>query len=356
MELIALLVVATIVFCGFFTFLTAALNSVSHAQLTLLMERGDSSARRIHSWRQTLDSSTTSLVIAQTFTQVIGSLSVGVSLYTYLHNPWFVVAATAVYFVVFLFFGRIVPRIVGMRYANSVVGFTASAVIALVFVLKPVSAFVQYLYGKYIPDEGRDEEASREEIDEILETAHEEGSLDTDEYRILKSIMRYSDVQVSDVMTPRIVVFACPADMTVGEAVRQPELTQYSRFPVYEDDSLDSVMGYVTTRDLLRALVDGKSDVRLRDVAREVYFIPDNVQLDRALENFLERRQHLFVVVDEYGGVEGLITMEDVVETILGVEIVDEADNVIDLRQLAKQRRDKRVANISPNNPEAHGR
>ncbi len=350
MEIIVLFVLATTLVCAFFTFLTAALNSVSHAQLTLLMERGDDSARRIHNWRHTLDFSMTSLVIAQTFTQVIGSVAVGVALYAYFNNLWYVVIATCCYFIVFLFVGRIIPRIIGMRYANQVVGFTASSVNALAFVLRPVAAFVQYLYGKYIPDEGRDEESSREEIDEILETAHEEGSLDTDEYRILKSIMRYSDVQVSDVMTPRIVVFACSADMTVGEAVKQPELTQYSRFPVYEDDSLDSVMGYVTTRDLLRALVDGKSDVKLRDIIREVYFIPDNVQLDRALENFLERRQHLFVVVDEYGGVEGLITMEDVVETILGVEIVDEADNVIDLRQLAKQRRDKRVANINPGN------
>ncbi len=351
MEIILLLAFATILACAFFTFLTAALNSVSHAQLTLMMERGDSSARRIHNWRHTLDFSTTSLVIAQTFSQVIGSIAVGVSLFLYFDNLWYVVAATCVYFSVFLFSGRIMPRIVGMRYANQVVGFTAFSVNALTFVLRPVAAFVQYLYGKYIPDEGRDEESSREEIDEILETAHEEGSLDTDEYRILKSIMRYSDVQVSDVMTPRIVVFACPADMTVGETVKQPELTQYSRFPVYEDDSLDSVMGYVTTRDLLRALVDERSDVKLRDIVREVYFIPDNVQLDRALENFLERRQHLFVVVDEYGGVEGLITMEDVVETILGVEIVDEADNVIDLRQLAKQRRDKRVANVTNTNP-----
>lgn len=348
MELPALLSVGTIILCGFFTFLTAALNSISHAQLTVLMEKGSRSARRIHTWWHTLDASSTSLVIAQSFSQFIGGAAVGVSYYLTLSNIWLFLLAIIAYFHVFLLFGRIVPRILGMRYANNVVGVTATIVQALVVLLKPGTALVQYLYGRYIPEDNRDDEASREEIDEILETAHEEGSLDTDEYRILKSIMRYSDVQVSDVMTPRIVVFARSADMTIAEAVKIPELTQYSRFPVYDDESLDAVMGYVITRDLLRAMIEGKSNLKLRDIAREVYFIPENVQLDRALENFLERRQHLFVVVDEYGGVEGLITMEDVVETILGVEIVDEADNVIDLRHLAKQRRDKRVAAILP--------
>lgn len=348
MELPALLSVVTIFLCGFLTFLTAALSAISHAQLTVLMEKGSSSARRIYTWRHTLDASSTSLAIAQSFAQLMGGIAVGVSYYLVLPNIWYFLLAVVVFFHVFLLLGRIVPRILGMRYANSVVGFTATCVHALMLVLKPGTAFVQYLYGRYIPEDNRDDEASREEIDEILETAHEEGSLDTDEYRILKSIMRYSDVQVSDVMTPRIVVFARSADMTIAEAVKIPELTQYSRFPVYDDESLDSVIGYVITRDLLRAMIEGQSDQKLRDIAREVYFIPENVQLDRALENFLERRQHLFVVVDEYGGVEGLITMEDVVETILGVEIVDEADNVIDLRQLAKQRRDKRVAAILP--------
>lgn len=348
MELVALFSFVTILLCAFFTFLTTALNSVSHAQLTVLMEKGSDSARRIHNWRQTLDFSTTSLVIAQTFFQIVGSIAVGVTLYVTLPVMGYFLLAVVLFFLLFMFFGRVIPRILGMRYANNVVGFTASSVNAVTLVLKPAAAFVQYLYGRYIPEDNRDDEASREEIDEILESAHQEGSLDSDEYRILKSIMRYSDVQVSDVMTPRIVVFACSADMTISEAVKSPELTQYSRFPIYDDESLDSVSGYVMTRDLLRAMVEGKSDLMLRDIAREVYFIPENVQLDRALENFLERRQHLFVVVDEYGGVEGLITMEDVVETILGVEIVDEADNVIDLRQLAKQRRDKRVAAVHP--------
>jgi len=126
------------------------------------------------------------------------------------------------------------------------------------------------------------------------------------------------------------------------------ELMQYSRFPIWEGNSLDDdVVGYVLSADILRAALTGKSNTKLRSLSREVYIIPENAELDDALDMFLRRRQHQFVVVDEYGGVEGLITMEDVLETILGVEIVDEVDKVVDLRMVAKQRRDKRIASLT---------
>jgi CBS domain containing-hemolysin-like protein len=202
--------------------------------------------------------------------------------------------------------------------------------------------------------EGDEEETVREELrdelDEILETARDDGSLDAGEYTRLKNIVRFSDVRVSDVMTPRTVVFSSPCKLTVEEAAKIPELLQYSRFPVYEEDSLDSIVGYVLTKDILWAIVNKQETIKLRELSREVYFIPENIDLDRALENFLERREHLFVVVDEYGGVEGLITMEDVMETLLGVEILDEADKVDDLRELAKQRRDQRIAALRAQN------
>lgn len=194
----------------------------------------------------------------------------------------------------------------------------------------------------------KDAEESREEISELVESAHEEGAIDVDEYRILKNIMNFSEVLVTDVMTPRTVIFSCEADRLVSDVIKIPELTLYSRFPVWEGESIDDeVLGYVMSKDVLLAALNNKGHLRLRDLLREVYFIPENAQLDQALERFLNRRQHMFIVVDEYGGVEGLITMEDVLETILGTEILDELDKVADLRQLAKQRRDSRIANIN---------
>ncbi len=191
-------------------------------------------------------------------------------------------------------------------------------------------------------------EESREEINELVETAHEEGAIDIGEYRILKNIMNFSEVLVTDVMTPRTVIFSFEADRLIDDVIKIPELQMYSRFPIWEGESIDDgIIGYVMSKDILLAAINGKNNMTLRDFCREVYFIPENARLDIALERFLNRRQHIFIVVDEYGGVEGLLTMEDVLETILGTEILDEADKVADLRQLAKQRRDSRIASIS---------
>ena len=184
----------------------------------------------------------------------------------------------------------------------------------------------------------------REEFDALVDTAREEGTLDDGEYRIFKSIMNFSEIRVADIMTPRSVVFSVPSTKTVAEVALLPELQMYSRFPVWEGDSIDGVIGYALTKDVLRAALDGRRNRTLDRLVRQANFIPDNATLEKALEQFLQGRQHMFVVVDEYGGIEGLVTMEDVLETMLGTEIVDEADRVVDLRDLAKSRRDKRVA------------
>ncbi len=223
--------------------------------------------------------------------------------------------------------------------------------------LSPLVRFIYYLnkpfvlliaFSKNLIIQQTHEEASREELTALVESAHEEGSIDPEEYRILKNIMNFSDVLVSDVMTPRTVVFSLPADEKVENIINHPEIQMYSRIPVWQGESIDdSVIGYVMTKDILQAALKGNESVKLRDLAREIYFIPENAELDIALDKFLKRRQHVFLVVDEYGGVEGLLSMEDVMETILGSEIVDEADRVVDLREFAKQKRDKRIASVS---------
>jgi CBS domain containing-hemolysin-like protein len=230
----------------------------------------------------------------------------------------------------------------GERFAEQLTGFTAGTLRTLSVLFLPFSAVLVRLAVLLNPPPSDTEQ--REEFDALVDTAREEGTLDDGEYRIFKSIMTFSEIRVADVMTPRSVMFTCNADKTVGDVAMQPELLMYSRFPVWEGDSIDGIIGYALAKDVLRWALDGRRRRPLRQLVREVYYIPDNASLEKALEQFLQRRQHLFAVVDEYGGVEGLITMEDVLETMLGAEIVDEADRVVDLRALAKSRRDKRVS------------
>ncbi|MGQ9819177.1 MAG: CBS domain-containing protein [Candidatus Kapaibacteriales bacterium] len=190
----------------------------------------------------------------------------------------------------------------------------------------------------------KDQEVSLDKIQEMVENAHEGGSIASEEYKILSNLIRFNKVPISDVMTPRTVIFACNANLTVKECLNLPEIKMFSRFPIYEGKSLeDKVVGYVVTKDILQSALNNEWDKELKDFAREIHFIPENATLDDALNQFLTKKQHIFLVISEYGGVEGLLTMEDVIETILGVEIIDEADKYIDLRELAKLRREKRL-------------
>lgn len=195
------------------------------------------------------------------------------------------------------------------------------------------------------PPSAREQELTRQELSALVEVARREGALQAEEYRLVINLMRLRQIRVSDVMTPRTVMVSCPVDIPIRDALRRPELRIYSRIPVWEEEP-DTIIGYVLTKELLWAAWEGQGELPVRDFVREVHFLPEHLELDHALELFLQRRQHLFVVVDEYGGVEGVLTLEDIMETLLGVEIVDEADRVADLRELAKQLREERIARL----------
>lgn len=260
------------------------------------------------------------------------------------NNPLYLIYAELIAFFSIVII-KYLARIIGSRKPLSMATITVISLQILLFCIKPfawvTTQTVQFFGGE------EPEDTSRKELDALVENAHVEGSLDPEEYRLMKSLMRFSSVEVADVMTPRTVVFSMHQDETVENALQSLESRQYSRFPIWEGSSIESVTGYVMTKDIMWAALRGNKSATLKEFSRNVYYIPDKAELDKALEQFIERQQHQFIVVDEYGGIEGLITLEDVMETMLGVEIVDEDDNVVDLRELAKQRRDKRVASHS---------
>ena len=254
--------------------------------------------------------------------------------------------AMVVAYIIFVLISKYTIMAYGLKHSAYIAPVLANVIYFYDTLAYPITKSI-FVINKYIAGDDIDE-ASREDIKELVETAREEGSIEPDEYRILKNIMNFAEVPVSDVMTPRTVMFTLDSNKSVDDVLNLPELQMYSRFPIWEGESVDDgIIGYVMSKDILQAKLSGKGNAKIRDFSREVFFILENTPLDTTLSRFLNRRQHLFIVVDEYGGIEGIITMEDVVETMLGVEIVDEVDKVVDLRQLAKQRRDSRIALIN---------
>ncbi len=171
-----------------------------------------------------------------------------------------------------------------------------------------------------------------------------EGAIQPYQEQIIERILGLEKKRVKDVMTPRTVIFSLSEHLTLEETARLGIQWEHSRFPVY-DETVEDVVGIVLTKELLVALSEGKKETALTDLMRPVHFVVETAGLDRVLTEFLKLHQHLFVVLDEYGGLAGLITLEDILEEILGREIVDESDRVVDKRALARARRKMTVRN-----------
>jgi CBS domain containing-hemolysin-like protein len=321
-------------------YLMASLGSMSGSVVTALADEGSTVGIRLKHVLDDSEEARLSVSLLDVVLLVVATVAATSIAHTYGFSNR--VTIDIAIFTIGVVLAKTLAAVVGTRYADQMLRGTAVMFSVTQTLARPLVLIHRILMRLTHRDSPEDE--AREELEALVETARDEGALDPGEYRIMTNIMRLSSIEVSDVMTPRLVVFSMPETATIAEAIRQPELQQYSRFPVHENGSLDSVNGYVMAKDVLRAALAGRHTVELSKLKRDVHFVPENVALDQALEQFLQKRQHLFMVVDEYGGVEGLLSMEDVMETMLGAEIVDEADHVVDLRQLAKLRRDARIA------------
>ena len=287
-----------------------------------------------------------SLIFIQAFTALLAVFLLGLS-YVFVYNVIELTLVVPVIFSsIFLTLGIILINLVfyflGRRFCEKLILYFASIIYFTTILFVPIIGRIRLIFIRISGKENDD--VGMEEITDLVEEAREDGSIDAGEYRILKNVMNFNDILVSDVMTPRIVLFSCKANILVGEAIKFPELQMFSRFPVWNGESIDDeVVGYVITKEIFSAALNGLNDKPLSDLSRQVHFIPENAELGKTLEAFLISKQHLYLVVDEYGGIEGVLTMEDILETMLGVEIVDEADKVVDLRVLAKARRETRI-------------
>jgi len=177
----------------------------------------------------------------------------------------------------------------------------------------------------------------------MIEAATRDGALSGQESKLVTQVLRASELKVEDVMTPRTVTFMMPADATVADLLGDPEAEAFSRIPLYRGDP-DNVVGYVLQRDVMKAAAHGSDrSRRLETFVREISFMPELVGVGEALRQFLERHEPIAIATDEHGGVAGLVTLEDLTETLLGSEIVDEMDRTVDLRQQALKLRDRRL-------------
>jgi CBS domain containing-hemolysin-like protein len=256
-------------------------------------------------------------------------------------SAWFGLFS-AIMTLMILFLSEIIPKTLGAVYWRSLSGLTAVFVRALILALYPLIRLSEVLT-RWIARGRKVHAFNREEFVAMASLGEQTGHLRQDESRILRNLFQLESLQAKDVMTPRTVVRALQQDLTIAEALAEKANTSFSRMPLYGRD-VDDVTGFVLKSDMLLAQARGEGDLRLEGLKREIHLVVETMALSDLLELLLERRQHVALVIDEYGGTQGLVTLEDVVETLLGMEIVDEADKAQDMQILARRQWAKRAA------------
>lgn len=311
------------------------LYSVTWAHIEKLRREGRASGDLLYSMRERIDKPIAAVLTLNTIANTAGAAVAGAAFMAVFGSEYMGVFA-AVFTVLVLTFGEIIPKTLGVAYANPVSTVIARPLAIAAKILSPI-IWLSGLVTKLVTKPGGGPQVSEDDIRAVTSLSRQAGRIQPYEERTIRNILSLDLKRVRDIMTPRTVVFSLAADMSLEEAYKQEGLWHFSRIPVYGEDNEDLV-GIVERRTVARRMADGGAGT-LGDIMRPLHFVLESQTLDKLLQEFLNSRTHLFAVLDEYGGLAGVVSLEDVLEEILGREIMDESDSVADLRELARQRR-----------------
>jgi|TARA_B110000116_G_C16721354_1_gene529268 CBS domain containing-hemolysin-like protein len=320
--------------------LESVLLSVSHAHIAVLVKEGSKRGKLMSALKENINRPLSAILTINTIANTIGAAGVGAQTYSVFGSSW-VAMSSIILTLSILFFSEIIPKTLGANYTKPLVGFTAYMIRILIFLVFPMVFIGEKISRLLKRDDQDSSKASREELIAMAELSEDEGAIDSQEGDIIENLMKLDNILAEEVMTPRSVVFSLSDEDTVGKVVNKYSPLVFSRIPIFKN-SLDQVVGFVHRYDLVNKQAEDKFDVSMESLMEPVHTVKDSDSVSTILDQFVKRRQQIFIVEDEFGTTTGLITLEDAIETLLGVEIVDEHDNVVDMRKLASAKLEKR--------------
>ncbi len=334
--MLALIIVVTIVILGsaICSGTETALLTISPIKVRQLAQSKKPASLALASIRLKINRPLATIVILNNIFNIVGSIFIGRLAAAQL-GDWFGVFSGVLTFLIIVF-GEIVPKTLSQRYAKSICLFVAIPVKFLTVIFTPIVLLVEYAtapftQGKKLPT------TDEAEIKFLTNIGFQEGVIEDDEAEMIQRVFQLNDLNASDLMTPRIIITYLKGDQTLDECQQDIIKSQHTRILVI-DDTIDNVTGLVLKDELLTAMITGNGDRQINTLKRPVHFVPETNRADKLLKVFQENREHLAVVLDEYGGVAGVVTLEDVLEVLTG-EIVDETDRNVDLQEIARKKR-----------------
>ena len=330
---------------AFCSLMEAALYSIPTPYVNDLANQGKKSGKILKDFKENMSIPISGILIFNTISNTAGASVTGWAA-GQLYGSTFIVFFSIVFTLLILYVSEIIPKLIGVTYCKQIAPIISYPLSFILKIVKPLLFFSNWI-SRLVQSKDDEPVVSTSEIVSMAELGEEEGSLDELEGSIIRNIIGLDRVFVKDVLTPRVVVFRLDEDTKISAIKDTIFSWNHTRVPLYKSDNEDILTSYVTQRDIFKSILEGQ-DKSLKEISRPIETVPELMRADKLLLRFFEKREHICAVVDEHGSLAGIITLEDILEEIIGKEIVDEYDAVKDLRRYARNSmKRKEIKNLS---------
>jgi CBS domain containing-hemolysin-like protein len=315
--------------------LESVLLSTPVSFLIVKHEKGNAWAKMFIDLKSNIDKPLSAILSLNTVAHTVGAAGVGAQAVKIYGEASFGIVS-AILTILILVLTEIIPKTIGANYWRGLAKISAQTMRILIFITYPLvlmSAFIT----RAISGNENEQSTSREEISALASIGADEGIFSEKEHKIIQNLLRLKNVKVTEIMTPRVVVAVADEDLLLKDFLKNKDYLKYSRIPIYSENS-ENITGYVFRQTVFEKLAEGQFELQLKDIKRDIVFIQDSKVLFSTWEILLEKKEHIAVIIDEYGGMDGIVTLEDIIETLLGLEITDEKDTITDMQKYARDR------------------
>lgn len=362
MSLLITFFLVSIVFSFLCSLWEAALLSITPTFAEIKNQEGTPLGRHLSEFKSNIDRPLSAILTLNTIAHTAGAIGVGAqaSIIWADANPLVTALLVPVLMtLVILLFSEIVPKTLGATYWKELAEFTVNSLLIIMALLAPLVWLCQGLT-KMMKRDTEGSIFSRSDFLTMTQIGAREGVFEESESEMIASFLRFESVCVEDIMTPRTVVIAASEETSIGEFVNEHDPLRVSRIPIYKNGSKDDITGFVLKSDLLTAVIEGRGADAVSTIRRDIMIVQQSFPLPELFNRLVARRDHIALVIDDFGGMAGVVTMEDAIETLLGQEILDESDSDTDMRIRARREWQKRakarglvqeVAEVKPADP-----
>jgi len=313
----------------------AVLLSTPISYLKSKIENGDKGAVLMLKHKENIDKPLSAILSLNTIAHTVGAAGVGAQATIVFGEAYFGLVS-AILTILILIVTEIIPKTLGANYNKSLIGISSKIINGMIFLTYPL-VVVSSVLTKALSKNKSEFTTSREEVSALASIGAEEGIFAENENKIIQNLIKLKNIKVSEIMTPRVVVVTANEEMTLQDFLENKEFLHFSRIPVYKTNR-DNITGYVFRAMVFEKLAEDHFDLKLKDIKREILTFIKSTTLFNAWDEMLSKREHISLVINEYGGMDGITTLEDIIESLLGFEIIDEKDRVEDMQQFAIER------------------